>query len=185
MSFTLNGKTASELDVKLKSDYQEPGAPDIRKREAEIPGKAGRYDFGDEYDTRTFELPLVTLNTTKKAEVQAVIRNLTNELTDKYGRPQTVNLSFDKEPDLHYRVKLSESYGITRHPAHFGEFTLTLVATLPYALGNSETVTKNVTSSPATITVENSGDVETPVKITIENTGSTTINSFDLSTTGE
>ncbi len=179
MSFTLNGKTASELDVRLKSDYQEPGAPDIRKRETEIPGKAGRYDFGDEYDTRTFELPLVTLNTTTKAEVQAVIRNLTNELTDKYGKPQTVNLSFDKEPNLHYRVKLSESYGITRHPAHFGEFTLTLVATLPYALGDRETVTKNVTGSPEDISVTNDGDVETPAVLTITNEGSAAVSGIE------
>jgi len=180
MSFTLNGKTASQLDIKLKSGYQEPGAPDIRKREMDIPGRAGRYDFGDDYDTRTFELPLMTLNTTTKAEVQAVIRNLTNELTDKQGRLQTVNLSFDKEPDLHYQVKLSESYGITRHPAHFGEFTLTLVATLPYALGDRETVTQNITGSPEDVSVTNDGDVETPAVITITNQGSAAVSGIEL-----
>ncbi len=180
MSFTLNGKTAANLNVKLKSGYDEPGSPDVRKRETSIPGKAGKYDFGSEYDVRKFELPLITLNTTTEAEVQSVIRSLVNELTDSYGDPQEVKLSFDKESDKHYLVKLDDSFGVTRHPAHFGEFKLRLVATEPFVLGAEETVTANITSSGQSTSVENEGTVKTPVVITITNNGTNTINGFEL-----
>ena len=182
MSFTLAGKTASDLGVRLKSGYQEPVSPNIRKRELTIPGKAGKINCGDEYDVRTFELPLVTVNTTTKAGVQDVIRQLIDELTNNPGEPREVSLSFDKEPNLHYGVKLNQSSPVDRHPAHFAEFALNLVATQPYALGDEETVTATITDSPQDIAVENDGNVETPVNITITNEGDNTISDFTLKT---
>jgi len=181
MSFTLAGKTASDLGVRLKSGYQEPVSPNIRKRELTIPGKAGKINCGDEYDVRTFELPLVTVNTTTKAGVQDVIRQLIDELTNNPGEPREVSLSFDKEPNLHYGVKLNQSSPVDRHPAHFAEFALNLVATQPFACGNKETITANITHSPQGVEIQNNGSVETSMVITITNNGDNTINGFELS----
>jgi len=182
MSFTIDGTSASTLNIKLKSGYTEPGTPNIRKRELTVPGKAGKYDFGSEYSDRVFELPLVTLDTTTNAEVQEVIRELADTLTDNNGDPKEVELSFSKESDKHYKVKLNESMGITRSPGKIGEINLPLVATEPYAFASKTTNTVSITSSPQVFSVQNSGSAPTPVTITITNTGSNTVSGFTIKT---
>lgn len=180
MSFTIDGTPASTLNVKLKSDYQEPGSPEIRKREVTVPGRAGSYDFGAEYGQRTFQLPLITLNTSTQSEVQDVVRNLADTLTDDNGDPKEVKLSFDKESNKHYKVKLDDSMGITRYPGNLADIQLNLVATKPFAFRDTNTTTVNVTSSGQTFQVTNSGSAPTPVVITITNSGATTINGFTI-----
>src|SRR6056297_2186150 len=180
MSFTIDGTSASTLNVKLKSGYTEPGTPNVRKRELTVPGKAGKYDFGSEYSDRVFELPLVTLDTTTNAEVQEVIRELADTLTDNNGDPKEVELSFSKESDKHYKVKLNESMGITRSPGKIGEITLPLVATEPYAFADTNTVSANIINNNQTVSVQNSGSAPTPVVITITNSGANTISGFTL-----
>lgn len=178
MSFTLAGKTPSELDVKLLEDLVEPGTPSVRKRETTIPGKAGKFDFGDKYDTRTFQLPLVTTGTNTPSEAQTVIRSLAELLTDSQGDPKEVELSFDHE-STSYTVKLDSELGIQRFPAGFNKFVLPLVATDPYAKGTEETITKSITSSPEEFDVTNDGNIETPLVITITNNGGA-VSNFSL-----
>lgn len=180
MSFTIDGTSASNLDVKLKSDYQEPGSPEVRRKELEVPGRAGRYDFGSEYDTRTFELPLVTLNTSTQAEVQEVIRDFADALTDNNGEPKEVELSFTKESDKHYKVKLDQSYGVRRYPGNIADFRVRLRATKPFAFADTSTTSVNITSSGQTFKVTNSGSAPTPAVITIENSGTSTIDGFTI-----
>lgn len=180
MSFSIDGTTASTLNVKLKSDYQEPGSPDVRKRETTVPGRAGVYDFGAEYDVRTFELPLVTLDTTTQAEVQNVARNLANELTDDKGKPKEVELKFDKEPAKYYEVKLDSEMGITRYPGNLADIQLNLVATTPFALKPVEKINHEITTNGGSFQIQNDGTVETPVRFEITNTGGTTISGFKI-----
>jgi len=146
----------------------------------DVPGKSGKYDFGSEYDQRVFELSLITLGTSTDVEVQTVIRSLANELTDNNGLPREVKLRFDKEPDKYYEVKLHEDMGITRSPGKFGEITLRLVATDPFAFTPSDYTSKEISHNGGTLAVTNSGNVEAPAKLTITNTGSTTINGFKI-----
>lgn len=180
MSFTLAGNTAVSLNIKLKSDYQEPGSPDIRKREVAIPGRAGVYDFGAEYDQRVFQLPLITLNTSTQSDVQDVVRNLADVLTDDNGDPKEVKLSFDKESGKHYKVKLDSSMGIRRYPGNVADIQLNLVSTKPYAFASTSTTTVNVITSGQTFKTTNSGTAPTPIVMTITNSGATTINGFTI-----
>lgn len=180
MSVTIDGNTAQSLDIHLKKDYQEPGTPDVRRKEMVVPGRAGTIDFGSEYGEREIELPFNTLNTSSQSEVQDVIRNLADVLTDDDGEPKEVTLSFDKESGKHYKVKLAEGTGITRYPGNLAEFSLNLIATKPFAFSDTSTTSVNITSSGQTFNVTNSGSAPTPVKITITNSGSATINGFSI-----
>lgn len=180
MSFSIDGQSAASLNVKLMTEYEEPGLPEIREKRQTVPGRAGQYDFGSEYDTRTINLPLVTVGTSSESEVQDVIRNLANVLTDENGDPKEVKLTFDKESDKHYKVKFNGDFGVPRINGGIAKFTLTLVATEPFAFGDTNTTTVNVTSSGQTFSVTNSGSAPTPVKVTITNTGTTTISGFSL-----
>jgi len=180
VSFVLDGNNPTDLGVKLLKDLQEPGVPEVRKREVAIPGKAGTYSFGDEYGNRIFRLPLVTTDTSSQSDVQDVIRAIADLLTTDQGELREVSLIFDKEPNKAYTVKLDSSYGVNRFPGGFGKFVLGLVATQPFAEGTTETKTKNVTSSPEEIELTNEGSVETPMIITITNEGSSAVSSIKL-----
>jgi len=180
MSFTIDGTSSSAYNVKLKSDYQEPGSPEVRRKELEVPGRAGRYDFGSEYDTRTLELPLVTLDTSTQSEVQEVIRDFVDALTDNNGEPKEVKLSFGKESDKHYKVKLDQSFGVRRYPGNLADFRVRLRATEPFAFTSTNTTSVNITSSGQAFQVTNSGSAPTPVVITIENTGTSTVDGFTI-----
>lgn len=181
MSVTIAGKTTSELNIKLLDDLDEPGTPAIRKRSTKIPGKAGRYSYGDEYGVRTFNLRFLTTGTNTQEEAQNVVRGLVELLTDSQGDPKEVELTLSHEPGKSYTVKFDHELGVERYPAGVNTFTLPLVATQPYAKGDSHTVNATITSIPDSISINNNGNVEAPVIIRIKNNGTTTINGFDLS----
>jgi phage-related protein len=131
MSLTLDGKRPEELGLKLLQEHQHPVLPDTRDRSVEIPGKHGAYDFGADLGVRPFELPFM-VNQFKKVDVQQKVREFTRLLVNPDGRPKTIPLIFDYEPDKSYSVRYTGSLPIDRL-VRMGEFVLPLTAFDPYA----------------------------------------------------
>ena len=177
---TIDGNSEASLNVKLLSDYSDPGTPRVRKQHVDVPGRAGVYDFNTEYDVRPIELSFVTTGTTSPTNVQAVIRNFVDVLTDTNGDPKEVTLTFSEESSKHYDVKLDSIINVTRTPAGFAKFRVRFLARTPFAFSDTSTVTTNVTSSGQTISVTNSGSAATPTVITITNNGDNAISGFTI-----
>ena len=132
MSIKLGGKTAEELNIRVLIDTQEPILPDTRDRILTIPGRHGAYDFGADLEPRKFELKCALLGATSPSDLQKKVRALAAHLIDENGRPRTLELIFDTEPEKKYYVRYAGSLPIERIVA-LGLFTLPLVAYDPYA----------------------------------------------------
>jgi phage-related protein len=137
MSLTLDGKRPEELGLKLLQEHQHPALPETRDRSVEIPGKHGAYDFGADLGVRPFELPFL-VNQFEKVDVQQKVREFTRLLVNPNGRPKTVELIFDYEPDKAYTVRYTGSLPIDRL-VRMGEFVLPLTAFEPYAYHTTST----------------------------------------------
>jgi phage-related protein len=137
MSLTLDGKRPEELGLKLLQEHQHPALPETRDRSVEIPGKHGAYDFGADLGVRPFELPFL-VNQFEKVDVQQKVREFTRLLVNPNGRPKTVELIFDYEPDKSYSVRYTGSLPIDRL-VRMGEFVLPLTAFDPYAYHTTST----------------------------------------------
>jgi phage-related protein len=137
MSLTLDGKRPEELGLKLLQEHQHPALPETRDRSVEIPGKHGAYDFGADLGVRPFELPFL-VNQFEKVDVQQKVREFTRLLVSPNGRPKTVELIFDYEPDKAYTVRYTGSLPIDRL-VRMGEFVLPLTAFDPYAYHTTST----------------------------------------------
>lgn len=198
MSITLGGKRASELQIAVLIDSQEPALPSTRDRTLEIPGRHGVYDFGADLGPRLFELSCKIVKDTPYA-LQLAVRNLAAHLLDGSGRPRTLELIFDEEPDKVYYVRYSGSLSIQRLVG-LGRFTLPLMAFDPFAYSLNDVSTIRVDSGisvdsdisvdstydftiigPQTVKVDNYGNQN--VRPRIEITGSFTSLSLTVGTT--
>lgn len=176
MSITLGGKTATELNIRILRGTQEPITAATRDRTLEIPGRHGAYDFGADLSVRTFALECAIL-ADSSTDLQTKIRALAAHLMDMQGRPRTLELVFDVEPDRHYNVRYSGNLPVERIAA-LGLFTLPLTAFDPFAYGAEQEKEQLVETSPEVIAVESSGNVETPPVIILENEGVAAIDGF-------
>lgn len=177
--FTLGSKTASELNIELLRSTQRRILPDTRDIVLTIPGRPGAYDFGGEFGPRLIELECVFLGAASSAELQTLARNLATHLIDIYGKPKTLKLVFDDEPDKYYTVRYSGSLPL-EHLVVTGRFTLPLVAYDPFAYGAEQTLAFTITSSPTTMEITSSGSAPTYPIFKIKNIGQTAINGFSL-----
>jgi predicted phage tail component-like protein len=128
---TLGDKTFEELNLKIHNDYQHPAAPDTRDYIVQIPGKAGAWDFGADMGVRPFSLPCTLIEKTPAARDKA-IRDVTAHLFDSRGKPKTMKLIFEEEPEKWYMVRYFGNLPISRIIG-IGQFTLPLTAFDPYA----------------------------------------------------
>lgn len=142
MSFTLGGKTAAELRLRLTAPPNVPILPPTVDRIMSVPGKNGAYDFGADLGPRSISLEcgIVETDIIITAQLQEVARNFATHLVDIYGKPKTVELRFDREPDKYYMVRYSGNLPIEELVA-MGYFTLPLVAFDPYAYGDERIIT--------------------------------------------
>ena len=179
--FTLGGKTASALGLELLQGTQRRILPDTRDIVLTIPGRPGAYDFGAEFGVRLFELECLLHGAATPEQLQIQIRNLTSHLIGVDGRPRTLELIFDDEPDKYYKVRFAGSLPIEQIVS-VGRFTLPLVAYDPHAYALKETVEHaTVNDSPAFVVVDKVGNAPVPPKIRLVNTGTTVIHGFELS----
>jgi phage-related protein len=135
---TLDGKTAEELGLIVLAGSQEPVLPSTRDRVVTIPGRHGAYDFGGELDVRDFEIKCVLKSQSTLEETQRKVREITSLLVEGNGRPRTVSLRYDYEPDKEYSVRYSGSLAIERI-IRMGKFTLPMTAFDPYAYHTTST----------------------------------------------
>jgi predicted phage tail component-like protein len=132
MSAFINGTDIAEFGVRVLAGSQHDALPETRDRTVTIPGRHGVYDFGADLGVRQFELKCGLIDAVDSADLQAKIRKLASELTDVYGRPKTVRLTFSEEPDKYYAVRYTGRVGVDRIH-RLGFFLLAFTAFDPMA----------------------------------------------------
>lgn len=142
MSLTLDGKTLDELGLALLENHEHPAAPPTRDYTVAIPGQDGEYDFGSDLGPRPFNLPLLVKPQKDRVFLSAAIRKMVAAFTDIYGKPKTVKLVYDYEPDRYYMARYSGSLPIERY-FKMGKFELPMTAFDPiaYSLVENDEVT--------------------------------------------
>lgn len=131
MTNMLGDKSFEELNLRLTNDFQHPAGASTRDYSMVIAGKHGAWDFGADRDVLQFTLPLRMIRE-DRTSLQRTVRDLSKHLFDARGRPRTMKLVFDYEPEKWYYVRYSGSLPITRI-VRFGQFTLPLTAFDPDA----------------------------------------------------
>lgn len=128
---TLNDTDLSKWKIKLIGQTTTPATPDVRSRTMEIPGMNGAWDFGTEWGTRTFTIPLY-IQEPNMFQRQRLLREFVAFLLDSQGRPKTLKLTFDYDPDKYYEVKLNGRIEPERL-FRMNRFELSFVANNPVA----------------------------------------------------
>lgn len=177
MSLTIDGKHISELNLQLLRDHQNPAAPSTRDNVMTIPGMHGAYDFGASLGVREFLLPVHLKLKNEYETLSSAIRKVMAVFIDPHGKPKTVKLIFDYEPDKYYMVRYSGSIPINRLFS-MGKFELPLTAYDPHAYSIAETDDITFDSdipfeSDITFDIGDYGfTINTPQNINIDNFGS-------------
>lgn len=177
----LGGKTFDELGLVLLKTTQTPILPDVRNRTVQIPGRAGAYDFGSDLSTRQFNLECAIKAATRQ-ELAEKVRALAAHLIDTNGKPRTMELIFDDEPDRYYNVKYSGGVSMERIVS-VGRFTLQLMATDPFAYAVNPLSIPIATGTPdTTITFTIGGTASALPTIILQGTNS--IGSYQITING-
>jgi len=149
--FTLGGVPASNLGLRMIGKSQRPVLPKTSDRTLAIPGRSGLWDFGAELGPRIINLEVAFVET-NSATLQKKVSELAAFLVDAYGRPRTMELILENQPDRRYIVRYSGSLPIDRISG-FGRFVIPLVAYDPFA--HSLTSIDEVTWGSEEITFQN------------------------------
>lgn len=153
-----------------------PGTVDLTLT---IPGRNGQWSYGADMGPRQFGLECAIVKN-NPISLQQAVSQLAAFLHDQYGKPRTMRLIFDAQPDRYFNVQYSGSMPIER-VVGLGQFTLPLTAFDPHAYKLDETViNESITASPWVEVVESTGTVTTPTYIELTNEGSTTIHTFTI-----
>lgn len=127
--FTLGGVTAAQLGIQMISSSRRPILPNTIDRTLAIPGRNGLWDFGADIGARQFSLQCALINWNAVA-LQTAIGKIASHLLDQYGKPRTMALILDLQPNRTYTVRYSGSLPIDRIIG-LGQFTLPLLAADP------------------------------------------------------
>ncbi|EJR56209.1 hypothetical protein IIM_01301 [Bacillus cereus VD107] len=177
MSLTIDGKTLKELGLALLPGHEHPAAPSTRDYTVSLPGVPGAYDFGADLEPRPFTLPLLLKPQQDEFLLSSKIREIMTVFFDPYGKPKTVKLIYDYEPDKYYKIRYSGSLDTIRYKT-MTNLVLPLTAFDPFAYSVIET--KDITWD-SDIPFESDilfdiGDytftINNPQKISIDNFGS-------------
>lgn len=128
---TLDHVDISKWKLKTVGQTVHPATPDIRTNTMDIPGMEGSWDFGSSLGQRTFTIPLY-IQEPDVYQRQRLMREFVAFLLDDYGRPRTLKLTFDYDPDKYYEAKLSTRIDPERL-FRMNRFELSLVANKSHA----------------------------------------------------
>lgn len=162
------GTHSSSFDLVSKSEDRTVRPP-LKRRELEIPGRHGRYDFGDnKYDNRILAVRFFSPN----KNFQTLRQNMRKIAGWLSGKGELI---FDDELDKFYQAKV---YGqIPLEQLHRTGSFVVMFECEPFAYSNLNSV--EVTREDVDpIFIFNNGTVETPHEITVTNLGGNTINGF-------
>lgn len=182
MDFTLGGKTAAELGLELMDNNTElPGTPGTRDRTVTISGKHGDHDFGATLEPIPFVLDCLTIESA--TDIREVIRGINAHILDDWGRPKTLTLIFDNEPDKLYYVRYSGKIDIDKSTGPiYHRLTLRFTAFDPHAYGAELAIEEIITTASKTITKDVETGVNAPLTMIFDNTGAKTIPGFSFKT---
>lgn len=126
--FSLDGVSIKDYGLKITGGDIYP-IPGVRERTATVTGQDGEYDFGGDFDTRPFEWELKYINS-ERLHLLRDMKAFMGALLDERGKPKSVKLVYDEEPDKQYWVKYN---GGTRLDLllHQVKFTLPMKAHKP------------------------------------------------------
>lgn len=130
--FTLGGKTARQLGMRMLRTSQRPILPGTVDRTLAIAGRNGMYDFGADLGARQFYMDCAILRTSPAA-LQQASSELATHLVDAYGKPRTLELIFDLQPDRKYYVRFSGGGLNIERIVGLGRFTIPFIAFDPRA----------------------------------------------------
>jgi predicted phage tail component-like protein len=167
---TLDGLPLSTWGLKHVNSHAHPSSPEIREKTLAIPGRAGKWNFGADWDSREFNFPLVIIEQNKN-EIQRKLRTFVAFLLDSVGKPRDIKMMFDYEPEKYYIVRYSGQISPERLFS-LGQFELRLVANDPYAYADSTAYSDNPkkvawNTNGMAVTLTNHSQFETPVQIRI------------------
>src|SRR5699024_7181543 len=114
----------------LMEHYHE-AIPNVRRKNIMIPGMSGRWDFGSELESKTFEIPIQALSDSS-VSLQALQNELVDFLMDEYGNPREIKMVFDYELDKFYTVKIDGAIAPVLRAHILRNKTLPFIAHDPY-----------------------------------------------------
>lgn len=175
--FKLGGVEISYFGIKLLEGSEIGMLPSTRDSIVTIAGKHGAYDFGAVMDVREFNLRCSIISDISNNDLRLKIREFVKHLVDVKGKPRTLELIFDNEPDKKYFVRYSGEVDF-EEIIKAGIFTLPLVAFDPFAYGEMQTIEQIIINNNEEIETYSFGNVETPATIVLKNIGDNSISGF-------
>lgn len=170
IGFEFDGRHCSEFGIIMKS-RDRALLPALRKRETEIPGRHGTYDFeGNTYENKTVSIDCTT-HRNSIPNLRQASRLIAGWLKNK-GK-----LRFDDEPDKYYIGRVYSSVSFETLLA-LGKFTLSFECE-PFAYSEVNSLETTITTQDP-VFIFNNGTIETPEEITITNLGPNTIQGFKI-----
>lgn len=114
----------------LRQGHVHP-TPETRDKTMQVPGMHGSWDYGADLGNRNFIFPLA-FREKNNVDLQKRIRDFTAFLLDSEGKPRTIKLELDYEPNTFYYVRYSGQFSPERLFGK-GKFDLPLTAFDPFA----------------------------------------------------
>lgn len=140
--FTLDGTPAKDLQIVMSRESDRPILPNTVDSTMSIAGRNGIIDMGATLGARQFSLACKVITKDYRA-LQKAIEQIASVLVDVRGKPRTVKLVFDVNPDRYYLVRYSGSLSIDRLFG-LGQFTLPLLVVSREPFANSLTSSDSV-----------------------------------------
>lgn len=128
---TLDHTDLSKWKLKTVGQTMNPATPDMVNKTMNIPGMEGEWDFGSDWGSKPFSIPLY-IDEPDMYQRQRLLREFVAFLLDPYGRPRPLKLTFDYDPDKYYEVKLNNRIDPERL-FRLNKFELSFVAHNPIA----------------------------------------------------
>jgi len=174
--FTFNGTHSSAYGIYMRSKNRQllPASDDQYK---EIPGMDGSHLMPGSLKDRYIDIDCKILETSLLA-----LRQKARQIAAWLYTPARAKLIFDDEPGVFYWAKLINQVDLQQTFA-LGEFTLQFRC-LPHAYAVSPVVVEQDIANAGTLTLTNSGGVNTPVAIEISGSSALT-NGFTLNINGD
>lgn len=172
IGFTFRGKHSyDDFGIVMRSKSR-PVLPEKRKRQLDIPGRSGTYDFsGDDYENRVIVLECF-IDCNAIPALRQHIRRVAAWLAE------SGQLAFDDEPNKRYDARVYTAVSLEQAMTA-GLFTLVFECQ-PFAAGDTVSVTAAVTNSGQEISVPYHGTRPAGCRIVIVNKGTQPLENFAL-----
>lgn len=176
-TFTLGNKTSQELHLVLLADTQRSLASAPKSKRLDIANRAGVYSYPGKVSPKIFELEC-EFTADNRTELEQYKDELAAHLTDEYGEPRVLDLSFS-DSDKIWRVRYDDAVSLEML-VNTAQFTLPLLAFEGYAYTEAKTKTMTATTVPEILTIDDSGNAPSEPVIKVKNNGDETISKLEI-----